>query len=107
MNIKTLIKKVLKEEMISTLEDWENNLTTLNSGEIISTLVSKDDENGDKLYLFVGFTTTKDITEYSYSFILLDKDNQPLTGYETERDVVRKLLPKDIIGKRKLIPVII
>lgn len=104
--MRDLIKKVLKEEMLSHLDDWETNLSKLESGNIITTLVSKDDDNGDKLYLFVGFNTYNDITEYSYSFMLVDESNNPLSGYETERSIVRKMLPKDIVGKGKVLPVI-
>jgi hypothetical protein len=100
------IKNILKEEMLSQLGDWEKNLSILKNGEILTTLVSRDDENGDKLYLFVGFTTNNNITEFSYSFMLVDKNNKPLSGYETEKTVVRKLLPKDIVGKKQIIPVI-
>ena len=106
--MRELVKKILKEELESKLEDWEKNLTELNDGEILTTLIAKDDNNGEKLYLFVGFNIMKnDITEYSYSFMLVDKNNNPLTGYETERSIVRKLLPKDVVGKQKIIPVIV
>jgi hypothetical protein len=104
--MKSLIKKILKEEMLSQLNNWEDNISELDNKNIITTLIGKDDENGDKLYLFVGFNTKNNITEYSYSFILVDKENNPISGYETERSVVRKLLPKDIVGKQKIIPVV-
>jgi hypothetical protein len=102
-----LIKQILKEDMISKIDDWEQNLNDMGEGDLFSTLISVDDENGDKLYLFVGFKTTRgDIVEYSYSFILVDKDNKPLSGYEVDRSIVRKFLPRDLVGKGDILPII-
>ena len=55
--MKSLIKKLLREEMLSMVNDYLSNLKLINDNKTITynTLISKDDETGNKLYLFVGF----------------------------------------------------
>lgn len=103
-NMKWLIKKLLQEAMVSFLNNWKNNLNCLDG--TFNTLISKDDKTGDKLYLFVGFYSEDDKTWYSYSFMLLDKDDNPLTRFLVKRNDVNKYLPDDIKNKKLIFPII-
>ena len=106
--MKDLIKKLLKEVMKSQLYDWGVNFNTFNNSEtfVVTTLISKDDEINNKLYLFVGFTKNKIASEYTYSFMVLDGENTPITDYMTKKTEVNKYLPEDIKNKRQIFPII-
>lgn len=106
--MKSLIKKLLREEMLSMVNDYLSNLKLINDNKTITynTLISKDDETGNKLYLFVGFIDFKYYSEYSYAFILLDKDNKPLSDYLTNRKEVSKFLPSELKNNNKIFPLI-
>lgn len=95
--------------MISSLDKWKENLHSLNdtTTNSIVTLISKDDETGDKLFLFVAFKNYGETSEFSYSFILLDKNNKPKTDFMTERGEVANYLPTELKGKRLIVPLII
>ncbi len=103
-----LIKKILKEEMVSKLSNEQKFSLLVDSNTVTyNTLISKDDETDDKLYLFVGFKNFKNITEYSYSFLLVDENNQVLgDGYMTERNEVEPYIPQDVKNKRQIFPII-
>jgi hypothetical protein len=76
-------------------------------GTILSTLISKDDETGEKLYIFVGFNKVDGQINYSYSFMLVDEQNNPLfKNYVTNRSVVAPYIPNDIKNKRQIFPLI-
>lgn len=108
MKNKQLIKKILHEVMESKINEWKNNISDFGKG--LAALISEDNETGDKLYLFVGFTpmvgNLSDYLEYSYSFMVLDKNDKPITGYLTTRKQVRQYLPKELIGSRSIFPII-
>ena len=72
-----LIKRLLREAMISQLDDWEININYYSNDNIFATLISEDDESGDKLFLFVALKDYTKYSEFSYSFIVIDKDNKP------------------------------
>jgi hypothetical protein len=103
--MKSLIRRILREEMISFIDNWVENFTSPDKG-VVATLISKDDVTNDKLYLFVGFVEGDNFSEYTYSFILLDPDNNPLTDYLTRRNEVINYIPYDIKNKRLLFPII-
>jgi hypothetical protein len=98
----------LTESMESKISDWKNNISDF--GKVLGVLISEDNETKNKLYLFVGFTpmTGKlaNYYEYSYSFMLLDKNDKPITNYLTSRKEVKQYLPKDLIGNRSIFPII-
>ena len=102
------IKNTLREAMISFINNWVDNKNIINNRTSITnnTLIAKDNESNDKLYLFVGFNKYNDYDEYSYSFMVLDKENNPKTGYMTERNEVNKFLPDDIKKQNKIFPII-
>jgi len=103
--MKQLIKQLLKEAMLSHTYDWKSNL--VDYGTILSTLISKDDETGEKLYIFVGFNKVDGQINYSYSFMLVDEQNNPLfKNYVTNRSVVAPYIPNDIKNKRQIFPLI-
>jgi hypothetical protein len=106
--MRDLIKKILKEEMVSKLSNEQKfNLLVDSNTVICNTLISKDSETNDKLYLFVGFKNFTTISEYSYSFLLVDENNQVLgDGYMTERNEVESYIPQDIKNKRQIFPII-
>jgi len=91
--------------MISQLDNWKENFSRPDKN-IVATLISKDNENNDKLYVFVGFRDFKDMSEYSYSFMLMDSQDKPKTSYMTERDEVSKFIPNDIKNKKQIFPII-
>ena len=102
--MKFLIKKILKEITINKINEWENNINDF--GEVLSTLIWYDDENGEKLYLFVGFNFYGNLTAFSYSFILLDSNNKPLTDYMTEKNEVSKYIPKELKNTKQIFPIV-
>jgi hypothetical protein len=106
--MKGLIRKLLREQMISFINKWEENLTVIKNDKstAVTTLISKDDETHNRLYLFVGFKYYPNTTEYSYSFMLLDKNNKPLSDYMTTRSEVSEFLPKDIKNKKQILPIV-
>jgi hypothetical protein len=95
---------MLREEMLSYINNWKENI--VDYGGVLSTLIIKDDETGDKLYLFVGFYQADGLSNYSYSFMLLDKDDNPKTGYMTNRGEVKKYLPQNIKNNKLILPII-
>ncbi len=105
MIMKQLIKQLLRETMLSNIDNWRDNLSDY--GAILSTLISKDDESGEKLYLFVGFNEVDGQINYSYSFMLIDEENNALfKNYVTNRSVVAPYIPQDIKNKRQIFPLI-
>lgn len=102
--MKGLIKRLLREAMISALNDWKRNIS--DHGDQLSTLISKDNETGNKLYLFVGFKKIDGLMNYSYSFMLVNKDDKPITGFITNRKVTKQYLPNEIKNKRLILPII-
>jgi hypothetical protein len=103
--MKQLIKQLLRETMLSNIDNWRDNLSDY--GAILSTLISKDDESGEKLYLFVGFNEVDGQINYSYSFMLIDEENNALfKNYVTNRSVVAPYIPQDIKNKRQIFPLI-
>jgi len=90
--------------MLSEINNWKDNI--VDYGGVLSTLISKDDETLEKLYLFVGFNTIDNLINYSYSFMLLDSNNNPLTDYMTNRNEVSKYLPNNIKNNKIIIPII-
>jgi hypothetical protein len=107
--MKKYIKKILREEMVSMIGLFEPNTNTIKQGSVtaITTLISKDNENGNKFWLFVVFNDFKDITEYSYSFMLTDKnDDAIINDYLTTRSEVAPYIPNDIKNKKQIFPII-
>ncbi|MGZ7066913.1 MAG: hypothetical protein ACXVHT_01265 [Methanobacterium sp.] len=94
--------------MKSFVNKWQENKSFIQepNASIMMTLISKDDQNGNKLYLAVGFNHRNTYDEYTYSFILVNKDNRALTNYMTVRAEVAKYLPKELIGTRQIFPII-
>ncbi len=104
-----LIEKILKEEMVSMINNFQKNTNLIKGDNTLSvvTLIGKDGENGDKLYLFVSFKNFKNVSEYSYSFLLVDEHDEVLgDGYMTERNEVESYIPQDIKNKRQIFPII-
>ncbi len=79
--------------MKSIIDNWEKNTKLYDM--VYGVPISEDDVTGDVLYLFVGFTPNGEFMEYSYSFMLLDVDNNPKTNYMTTRDRVKPFLPSN------------
>jgi len=107
--MKKYIKKLLREEMVSMIGAFKPNTNTIKQGSVtaITTLISKDNENGNKFWLFVVFNDFKDITEYSYSFMLTDKnDDAIINDYLTTRSEVATYIPNDIKNKKQIFPII-
>lgn len=98
------IKKILREAILLKIAEYGNNISYFDN--VICAPIWADDKSGNKFYLFVGFNNIDNIKEFSYSFILLDKENKPLTNYLTKRDDVNKYLPDDIKNKRLIFPII-
>ncbi len=88
-----IIKTLIMEEMKSIIDNWEKNTKLYDM--VYGVPISEDDVTGDVLYLFVGFTPNGEFMEYSYSFMLLDVDNNPKTNYMTTRDRVKPFLPSN------------
>jgi HSP90 family molecular chaperone len=102
--MRSLIKKLLKEFVEIKLNEWEDNISDF--GKVVSTLIWCDREKQQKLYLFVGFNTYGELESFSYSFMLLNENNEPLTEYMTEKDEVSKYLPNEIKNKKQIFPII-
>lgn len=107
--MKDLIRKLLREQMVSFIDEWKGNTNLLKDSKstVITTLISKDDETNNRLFLFVGFRHHPRISEYSYSFMLLDEYNKPLSDYMTTRSEVSEFIPEDIKNKKQIFPIII
>lgn len=107
-NNKKHIRKILKEYMEGKITEWKHNISELNGA--LTTLISEDNETGEKLYLFVGLNQMlgnySEYYEYSYSFMLFNSENQPLTEFLTTRNRVKKYLPKELTGTRNIFPII-
>lgn len=68
--MKGLVKKLLREEMISRISNEQQfNLLKDSNTITYNTLISKDNETNNKLYLFVGFRKFSKFSQYSYSFL--------------------------------------
>lgn len=110
MYMKGLIRKLLREVMMSELDKWRENMNPLKDNNSIaySTLISKDNETGEKLWLFVGFQIREKYDEYSYSFLLTDKDNNTKDndGFIVNRKTASKYIPNEIKNKRLITPII-
>jgi hypothetical protein len=104
--MKNLIRKIIKEELISEIDNWQKNLQEFENGNVITCLISKDSENGDRLFLFVGFNRINNFTYYSYSFIVVDENNNNKTDYMVSKNEVLKYLPKNIRNKKLIFPII-
>lgn len=102
--MKILIKRLLKEEIKNKINNWVNDISDF--GKVLATPIWVDDETNEKFYLFVGFSSYGKIESYSYSFMLLDSNNNPKTGYMTNRRDVSKYIPKDIKNTRQIFPII-
>lgn len=95
--------------MLSLIDKWRENSNLIKDKDTtaITTLISKDSENGDKLWLFVAFKNFKNVSEYSYSFLLTDINDQPLvSNYLIKRNEVLPYLPVDIKNKKQIFPII-
>ena len=66
------IKKILREAILLKIAEYGNNISYFDN--VICAPIWADDESGNKFYLFVGFNNIDNIKEFSYSFILLDKE---------------------------------
>jgi hypothetical protein len=99
-----LIKKLLREAIENKISNWENNVGDF--GKVFGTPIWIDYETGDMFYLFVGFNTYGKMESYSYSFMLLDRNNKAKTKYMTERDDVEQYIPQDIKNVRQIFPII-
>lgn len=107
--MKEAIRQLLREKMHSFIDKWQTNVSLIKEDKstVITTLIAKDDETDHRLFLFVGFKHFPNISEYSYSFILLDHENNPLSGYLTTRTEVSPFLPNDIKNKKQIFPIIL
>lgn len=107
--MKRLIKKLLneyllKEEMVPYTQNYEKNISVFEN--TIVTLISKDNENNNKLYLFVGFQDVgNNLTEYYYSFRLYN-DSTPISDFMNKRSEVSKYIPSIIKNKKIIFPII-
>jgi len=93
MRLITTLKYLLVEEMKSIMDDWRINTKLFDT--VYGVPISEDDITGDVLYLFVGFSKNEEYMEYSYSFMLIDKNNVPKTKYLLTRNEVKPFLPKE------------
>ncbi len=91
MKLLKIIKLIIKEEMISIIDDWERTLSYHDN--VLSTAICEDNETGDSLYLFVGFTLYNNIHSFSYSFMVFDKEQTNKTGFLNKRDEVSPYIP--------------
>ncbi len=108
MCMKGLVKKLLREEMVSRISNEQQfNLLKDSNTITYNTLISKDNETNNKLYLFVGFRKFSKFSQYSYSFLLVNENNEPISdGYMTERSEVAPYIPQDIKNKKQIFPLI-
>ena len=105
---KVLRENLLKEEMVSFIDKWRENKSFIAKDSVMTTLIAKDNQNGNKLYLFVGLVPRNGgYSDYTYSFMLTDSDNKALTKYMTFRNEVAKYIPNDIKNKKQIFPIII
>jgi hypothetical protein len=106
--MRDLIRKLLREEMLSAIDKWRENLNMIKDDNTtaLTTLIGIDDITDDKLYLFVSFVKFQTVSDYSYSFMVLDKNNKPITGYMTERNEVKQYMPEEIKNKKQIFPII-
>jgi hypothetical protein len=108
--MRNLISKILKEYLINELnisyiKQYKENISIFEN--TVTTLISKNSENNNKLYLFVGFQNIgNNIMEYYYSFILYNNNN-PISDFMNKRSEVSKYLPDDIKNKNLILPIII
>ncbi len=66
---------------------------------MFTTLISKDNKTNERVYLFVGFTEQVDGHHYSHSFMVFDKDKNPITKFLTRKESAAKYIPNDILNK--------
>ena len=107
MNLFEIYNQLVLEVMTSKINHWEENISDY--GNVLTTVISEDSETGDKLVLFVGFKyhPEHDLTEYSYSFMLTDKLDNPKSGFLNRRKEVAQYLPDDIKNKQLIFPIVI
>jgi hypothetical protein len=70
--MKQFILKMLREAMIPFTSNWrENSAKPFKDGNslIVTTLISKDDETGDKLWLLVGLEEKDGYYEFTMNLL--------------------------------------
>jgi hypothetical protein len=102
--MKELIKQLLREAIENKIGEWESNISDFD--KVLGTPIWIDGETGEMFYAFVGFNSLGKVESYSYSFMLLDGNNKPKTGYMTERDEVTKYIPKELKNNKQILPII-
>ena len=102
--MRKLIRKLLKEIIENKIDNWEENISDF--GNVLATIIWYDTENNEYFYLFVGLTPYGNIQSFSYSFMLIDKDGNPLSDYITERNEVAKYIPNEIKNSKLIFPII-
>lgn len=105
MKLLTTLKRIISEIMVSKIDDWRENLSEP-APRVFTTLIAKDDNLDEKLYLFVGFTEINKLSHYSYSFMLISSDGMDRTKFLTTRNEITKYIPVDILGKKLIINII-
>src|ERR1039458_10211015 len=106
--MKKLITQLLREVMMPELDKWRENMNPLKDGKSIaySTLISVDNETGDKLWLFVGFENKGNYSEFTYPFLLTDKNNKAKGDYILIRSIANQYIPNEIKNKKLITPII-
>jgi hypothetical protein len=102
--MRKLIRKLLRVIIENKIENWEQNISDF--GRVLTTIIWSDSENGERFYLFVSFTQYGNVESFSYSFMLIDKDGNPLSNYLTERNEVAKHIPNEIKNSKLIFPII-
>ncbi len=113
MKNKQLIKEInrtktlmgLTEEFKSTLSD---DLPVAESSAGYYVQIAEDNETGDILTLYIGFTPKvhENYDEFLYGVVILDKDHAPKTNVITSKKQTNKLIPVDIVNRGVLFPIV-
>ena len=105
MEMREFIEKMLREELMSRVNDWRDNI--VNNGNFLSTLISEDDKTGEKLFLVVGFEMrNKNSGEFMYYFMLHDKNGLELSDPITTKSEARNYLPTELQKQFKILPIV-
>ena len=97
---------MLDEEMQSMLNNWVEN--TNENGNILTTIISSDEETEEVLTLTVKFDYYEnDSAEFSYTFTLMNYRTQVIIKHEMyKREEVAPYLPNDVKKQRLVIPIV-
>lgn len=105
-----IVNRLLNEEMISKIGEYKENINFYDTSNTksIYTMISEDDVTLNRLILIVTLTKVSNILfEYSYGFMLIDKDGNKISDVIHKRNEVERFIPTDLKNQQKIFPIII